>query len=249
MVKRVLSVSRISIKLVAFITCICMVSEVSAGLIVGSENTVTITGNNPNLTNGSFVVQVDYAVYDGVGASNPLPADGDYQIEFVLTHLGGDGETPVLDIARLVVFAPDSLSHDPFYTGMGAVGSGMAPLDYYNNYDTDGVDDGMFLELPVYNSGDGKWYGSNNAQFIFIDYYAMADFGPAYYPTYATVSQQLVVKVAPENLPATVWLEIDTPDAAGVDGSVEVEFIPEPASVVLFGVGSFLLSLRRRRKA
>jgi len=241
MVKKVLSVSRISIKLVAFIVCLCMVSEVSAGLITGSDNTVEIIGTG---TGGSFKVQVDYAVYNGADTSDPLGLTSDYQIEFILEHLGTGGKTPVLNFGRFLVFAPEPLSTDPFYSGMYAVGTGKAPSDYqwnwdpdYGLYDIDGTVDGMYLELP---SGG---LGSNNAQFIFVNAStAMIDFTPG------EISKQLVVTVAKENLPTSVILEIDLTDTV-VHGDVVVEFIPEPASVALFGIGSFLLSLRRRRKA
>jgi hypothetical protein len=103
----------------------------------------------------------------------------------------------------------------------------------------------MYLELPTYNEGDGKWYGSNNAQFIFLNSdTTLADFAPG------QTSKQLALTVARGKLPANLHLEIDRTDASyPIHGdALNVPLVPEPASVALFGIGSFLLSLWRRRK-
>jgi hypothetical protein len=214
----------------------CFIPIASAGLITGSDGSVVITGNSTVPSEeGSFCVQVDYKVYDGTSVSDPLGLTGDLQIEFVLEHLGGDGELPVLDFARFSVFAPDPLSTDIFFTGISAVGSGKSPYDPYGIEDNYGALDGMALHLPP---GDD----TNSAKFLFFDsvYGAIAGF------TTGDISQQLIVTVSSTDLPDDMTLEINLTDE-GVHGDTEITIIPEPISAALFAVALSLI-LKNRRK-
>ncbi|MGD9110449.1 MAG: hypothetical protein PVG93_05870, partial [Phycisphaerales bacterium] len=138
---------------------------------------------------------------------------------------------------RFTVFAPDVFSTVPFYTSINAVGTGKEPLDMYGLEDQDGTLDGMTLELP---SGE---YGANRAKFIFFDslYGSLADFAEG------NISKQLVLTVAPDDLPATVLLELNRTDTSpGVSGDVYIDLVPEPSSA-LFGIASLVyLRLRKR---
>lgn len=225
MMRKMFLAARISIKLVAFILCLCIVSDVSATLITGSNNTVTITGNDSNHATGSFKVQVVSSVYDGTSASDPLGLTTDLQVAFTLTHLGDAGEPNALKFSRFTVFAPSDYSSTtiPFYSGASSVGTtGREPSSINIDPPPNGISRVKFyfetgLEEALFASGE--------------------------------TSKTLVVKTASGHLPASVILEINGTDTVpGINGDTSVHFVPEPASITLFGIASFLLSLQRRRK-
>jgi hypothetical protein len=223
MLGKMLFLKRVSVISAILIISISLASTASAALVLGSGNTTTIIGNDPAYGTGSFKVQVDYAVYDGTSASDPLGLTTNTQIAFKLTHLGGDGELPVLKFGRFIVFAPSgSSTTDPFYLSAVSVGTGKAPSSTPN------------IDPPP--------TGANRAKFVFQVGLGLADFGVG------EVSKTLVVTTLPDNIPANVILEIDVTDTVpGVSGDVRIDMIPEPASIALFGIGSFLFSLRRRQ--
>jgi hypothetical protein len=211
--------------LIVFIISICMLSGASATLITGSSGSATIIGNDPCYTTGSFKVLVNYGVYDGTSTTDPLGITTDLQIAFVLQHLGSGGESPVLKFGRFTVFAPSDYSSTtiPFYSGASSVGTtGRAPSS-------------INIDPPPNGISRVKFYfetGMEEALFASGE-----------------TSKTLVVKTASGHLPASVILEINNTDTVpGVNGDISVNLVPEPTSMALFGIASFLLSLHRRRK-
>lgn len=223
----------------ALIMSVCIISGAYGILVDGSGGTAFITGNDPANNTGSFVVQVDYAVYNGADATDPFGITSDYQISFILTHLGGDGETPVLNFARVTLYAPQPLSTDTFFTSIGAVGTGKDTYDPYGVGNEGIPHDGMVIQMP---SGG---YGANCAQFLYFDDVLgfMAGFAPG------EVSKQLIVTASPDNLPASMILEIDLTDTIpGIHREITVEFIPEPSSMILFAAAFSTFYFRRQKK-
>jgi hypothetical protein len=213
-----------------------IISTSSATLITGSQGTTYIIGNNPDYANGSFRVQVDYAVYDGQSSSDPKGLTSDYQISLVLTNLiTGGGETPVLTFGRLTVFAPDSLSSTVFYTKP----SNNATDSYVNSA---GTREPRIVKFhPQINPAI-----PNCVEFIFDNGSSGGNL-PQFAP--GEVSEQLILRVPEINLPANILLEIDSTNAGsgGVDGDVYINFIPEPCSLALFG-GTCLFTFRKLHK-
>lgn len=135
-----------------FLLISAFISNSFAGLV--QTDSVNILGDLADPAKpGSFLVQVDYQVYDGTDAGDLLGANGLYQAVFTLTHLGagGTGEA-VLNFGRFTVFTGD-------YTSISAVGTGVTPIwidpvgtwtdraRYY--FDSDAPD-----YLPTFAEGD-----------------------------------------------------------------------------------------------
>lgn len=216
-----------------------VISTASATLITGSQGTTYIIGNNPGYANGSFRVQVDYAIYDGKSSTDPKGLTSDYQISLVLTNLlGGAGETPVLTLGRLTVFAPNPQSSTVFYTKPAS-----ATNDAYV-----ATSSGTRAPRIVKYHPQNTPALPNCVEFIFDSGTATT---PGYQPQFAPgeTSKQLILRTPVTNLPARILLEIDSTNAGsyGVDGEVYLNIIPEPCSLVFFG-STFLYTLRRLRK-
>ena len=210
------------------------VSNASAVLIAGSSGTTSIIGNNPTAGNGSFKVQVDYAIYDGTSLTDPKGLTSDAQISLTLTSLATwpGQELPALIFGRLTVFAPNVNSTSIFYTKPAS-----ATTDSY--VDTSGTRAPRLVKFHPQNTPTLP----NCVEFIF-------DSGsPGYLPVFAPgeISKQLIVRTPASNLPATILLEIDTTNAGtgSVDGEVYVTLVPEPCSMAIFGGAFALLYLRR----
>lgn len=211
---------------IAILISILFSSSVFAALVAGSSGSVDIIGNDANKADGSFKIHVVYSIYDGTSSTDPLgiKTNNEYQLAFKITNvLGGDGESPALGIGRFLVFAPSGTSVSPFYTSISAVGDGNAPSS---------------KKIYSYNSDL-----NNYARFSFANGLVVANFLPG------STSQTLVLTASKNNLPASVLLEVDTTNTnPSISSDVTINLVPEPASVVLFGITS-LLVLRRRRKA
>ncbi len=211
--------------LVVFIVSISLVSNASAGPVAGSSGTVNIIGNDPAHNTGSYKIHVVYSIYDGTSSNDPLGLTSNLQLAFTITNLGVDstGETPALSIGRFLVFAPSgSGTSVAFYKSISAVGSGTAPM-------TGG------MKIKANPANEGFWAFEDSQQNpLFAD---------------GLTSQTLVLTAVPGSLNnKSVILEIDTTNTnPSISSDVTVTLVPEPASMVLFGVAS-LLSLRRRRK-
>jgi hypothetical protein len=218
------------IRIFAVFAFLSLIPSAFATLI--NNDSVTITGNNPD-NNGSFVIQVDFMVYDGLSTTDPLGiTSGELQLAFVLEHLGDDGELPALNIGRFTVFAPDKDSTEEFYTAIssvyndGVIGGGKAPTI-------------MVTELP-----EGG-IGANRAKFLFFTSDGFDDEIPDFGE--GDISQLLVLTTATENLPYATLLELNYSRPA-VDGDIEITLIPEPSSALLVGIMFTWLSLKRERK-
>jgi hypothetical protein len=211
----------------AFVTVLSLgLSSADAALITGSEGRVTITGNDPLNSTGSFVLDVTYAVFDGTSPTDPLGADGRLQIAFVLMHMGHDGETPALPFGRFTVFAPDLNDPVPFYQTISAINP-VSAGDWLigpsgNELDPFGGIAPSFMDI------DPPPVGPNRAEFFFQTGLDEANFWPGQH------SRLLVVATEPGSLPDSVVLEADLTDVVPpVHGDVIIRLVPEPTSSML----------------
>lgn len=201
--------------------------------MLNSSGSVVLLGNDATHATGSFRIQVDYSVYDGASAADPLGVTSQAQIAFKLTHLGGDGETPILKVGRFTVFGPDSFplnASDPFYTSAQAVtfaGAGSKAPSTIN------------IDPPMVAPTDPV---INRVQFYFKYTLQQSNFASG------NVSKLLVVTTPWDRIPATVLLEMNnTNSSPGVDADTYINLVPEPCTLAMFGAGLALVRATRRR--
>lgn len=217
-------------------------TSVQAVLIDG-VNTVIIDGHSDDYSYG-FTAQVDYWVYDGADATDPLGPNGEIQIAFKLTHLGASGyAVNTVSFGRFSVFSDaDGTTVGeawlPFYGDIDAAGSGVAP----SSIDGGGVNDGMFIRSPSTGSAN------NYAEFLFEStdwlYTPQVDENE--------LTQILVVSLADSDSITSefdIQIQIDrTNSISAADGDAFITIVPEPATIAVLGFGFGLISFKRKRK-
>jgi hypothetical protein len=222
------------------------VSNASAVLITGSSGTTFITGNNPNAANGSFKVQVDYAIYDGTSLTDPKGLTSDAQISLTLTSLAtpwAGQELPALKFGRLTVYAPDTHNTGAFYTKP----PGSTDLEVRDNsIVSTSPGNRTPRRVYFYTYVAGPPVVLNSVDFWFTDLASLPQFLPG------DISKQLILRTPASNLSSspTINLQIDTTNAGtpgGVygEGSITLVPVPEPCSMAIFGGAFALLYLRR----
>lgn len=211
---------------VVFIVAACVAPDVSATLIAGSTGTTYLTDSNEGYT---INIQVDYGVYDGASADDPLGDNGDMQIGFVLTHLGfesGHESDTVLNMGRFIAHNPDGVVFTSTEYGFKDDPLVMGDIAPHSPYGAVGIETGDVV-------------------FNFVgEYTYQADF------VTGNVSMILAVSMTPQELPENILIEIDELYNPVKEVHILVPIvIPEPTSVALLGIGASLLSIRRKDKA
>ena len=205
----------------AFIIIACITSGVSATLISGSDGTTYLAESNGSYT---INIQVDYGVYDGASGDDPLGANGDIQLGFVLTHLGAGGAGAILPMGRFVVHNPTAVSF----------------TDY--NYKDDPLEPSDIPPHAPAGYGGAIGLEGDDVVFNFISDFWVADF------VTGNMSMILAVSMAPQDLPGNILIETDELYSIGEVNVLVPIVVPEPASMVLFGIGLSVLSIRRKRR-
>lgn len=194
-----------------------------AALIGGSAGSVVLVGDDGN-PSGSFSVQVDYSVYDGLSAGDPLGITPGLQLVFQMTHLGTGGESPVLNVGRLTVFGPVVNDPVPFYTS-------IASLHQVGQVTPSTMD----IDPPPVSPSI-----VNRGEFFFEDFLTNPLFAPG------DVSDRLVLTTARGNLPADVVIEVNHTQPQ-VHADTIIRLVPEPTAMSLLALGA-VVALRRRSK-
>jgi hypothetical protein len=229
--------------LAVFVFAGAFLSPARADLIAGSEGAVTLVGNDTANNTGSFVVDIVWEVYDGSSASDPGGITGTDQIAFVLHHTGGDGETPVLNVGRFTVFAPEPASTTVAYYDSG---SAIDPPSNTILIGPSGSElDPSGGRAPSNINIDPPPDGTNRAKFYFQDGLQSPLLASGEH------SQLLVLTLASgSELPADVVVELNGTDSVPqVHADTTIHLVPEPGTMLLISVGTLMLSRRRRRRS
>jgi hypothetical protein len=167
---------------------------------------------------------VDYAIYDGTSDDDPLDiTTGKYQIGFDLTHLGaetGHESDTILNMKRFIVHGSAANLFTDYGDDPDSIGE-IAPNDPYG--------------FPFSYDGDD----------VFFNFYDYAYDGILTPASASDTSKKLGVAMLVDDLPETLLIEIDELYSIG-EVSIELEIVPEPTSIALFGL-AFSAIFRRRK--
>jgi len=189
-----------------------------AAQIGGSAGSLDLVGNEAS---GSFTVHVDYSVYDGLDAGDPLGVTSDMQLVFQISHQGTGGTAPVLNTGRFTVFAPDVNDPIPFYTSITSIPQGGTVTPSL-----------MDIDPPPAAP-------PNRGEFFFEDGLQNPLFAPG------DVSDLLVLTAARGSLNVDVVIEMNHTQPQ-VHADTTIRLVPEPATASLLLLGAVSV-LRRRR--